>query len=111
MQKEKWLPGFASAETLPTAVFTEPNTGYDLGSLRTGSEGTATTYKVTGQNMDHACSDRTHVRLFLARDDPQTSITKDYRCLGRKRQVMDGKTPSVEGMNRAARNRSVAIAV
>ncbi len=34
-QKEKWLPRFASGETLPTAVFTEPNTGSDLGSLRT----------------------------------------------------------------------------
>src|SRR6056297_737906 len=34
-QKEKWLPRLASAETLPTAVFTEPNTGSDLGALRT----------------------------------------------------------------------------
>ena len=34
-QKEKWLPKIASGEILPTAVFTEPNTGSDLGSLRT----------------------------------------------------------------------------
>ncbi|NRB05057.1 MAG: acyl-CoA dehydrogenase family protein, partial [Rhodobacteraceae bacterium] len=34
-QKAKWLPELASAEKLPTAVFTEPNTGSDLGSLRT----------------------------------------------------------------------------
>ena len=34
-QKAKWLPGLASGEILPTAVFTEPNTGSDLGSLRT----------------------------------------------------------------------------
>ena len=34
-QKAKWLPRLASAETLPTAVFTEPNTGSDLGALRT----------------------------------------------------------------------------
>lgn len=34
-QKEQWLPKIASGEILPTAVFTEPNTGSDLGSLRT----------------------------------------------------------------------------
>jgi (2S)-methylsuccinyl-CoA dehydrogenase len=34
-QKEKYLPRLASGEILPTAVFTEPGTGSDLGSLRT----------------------------------------------------------------------------
>ena len=34
-QKENWLPKLASGEILPTAVFTEPNTGSDLGALRT----------------------------------------------------------------------------
>ncbi len=34
-QKRQWLPKIASGEILPTAVFTEPNTGSDLGSLRT----------------------------------------------------------------------------
>ena len=32
-QKQYWLPKLASGEILPTAVFTEPNTGSDLGSL------------------------------------------------------------------------------
>ena len=31
-QKAKWLPKIACGEILPTAVFTEPNTGSDLGS-------------------------------------------------------------------------------
>src|SRR2546421_727474 len=34
-QKRKWLPKIASGEVLPTAVFTEPNTGSDLASLKT----------------------------------------------------------------------------
>jgi (2S)-methylsuccinyl-CoA dehydrogenase len=34
-QKQHWLPKIASGEILPTAVFTEPNTGSDLASLRT----------------------------------------------------------------------------
>ena len=32
-QKADWLPKLASGEILPTAVFTEPNTGSDLASL------------------------------------------------------------------------------
>lgn len=34
-QKDQWLPGIADGTILPTAVFTEPETGSDLGSLRT----------------------------------------------------------------------------
>ena len=34
-QKEQWLPKIASGETLPTAVFTEPDVGSDLGTLKT----------------------------------------------------------------------------
>ena len=34
-QKADWLPRIASGEVLPTAVFTEPDTGSDLGSVRT----------------------------------------------------------------------------
>ena len=34
-QKAHWLPKIARGEVLPTAVFTEPNTGSDLGSLTT----------------------------------------------------------------------------
>ena len=34
-QKQEFLPKIASGEILPTAVFTEPNTGSDLASLRT----------------------------------------------------------------------------
>lgn len=34
-QKAEWLPRIASGEVLPTAVFTEPDTGSDLGSVRT----------------------------------------------------------------------------
>ncbi|MCL4169385.1 UNVERIFIED_CONTAM: hypothetical protein GTU68_018955, partial [Idotea baltica] len=47
-QKQKWLPQIASGETLPTAVFTEPNTGSDLGSLRTRAVKDGDDWSVTG---------------------------------------------------------------
>jgi (2S)-methylsuccinyl-CoA dehydrogenase len=34
-QKARWLPGIASGTLLPTAVFTEPDVGSDLASVRT----------------------------------------------------------------------------
>src|ERR1700720_1818875 len=47
-QKRKWLPKIASGEVLPTAVFTEPNTGSDLASLKTRAVRDGHTYKVYG---------------------------------------------------------------
>ena len=48
-QKEKYLPKIASGEILPTAVFTEPNTGSDLASLTTRAVRDGDVYRVTGQ--------------------------------------------------------------
>jgi (2S)-methylsuccinyl-CoA dehydrogenase len=47
-QKSKWLPGIASGAVLPTAVFTEPDTGSDLASLRTRAVRDGGVYRVTG---------------------------------------------------------------
>jgi (2S)-methylsuccinyl-CoA dehydrogenase len=47
-QKRKWLPQIASGEVLPTAVFTEPNTGSDLASLKTRAVREGDVYKVYG---------------------------------------------------------------
>lgn len=77
-QKAKWLPRLASGETLPTAVFTEPNTGSDLGSLRTRAVRTAEGWEVTGNKTWITHAARTHVMTLLARTDPDTS---DYRGL------------------------------
>jgi (2S)-methylsuccinyl-CoA dehydrogenase len=48
-QKAKYLPKLATGELLPTAVFTEPNTGSDLASLKTRAVREGDNYKVTGQ--------------------------------------------------------------
>jgi len=78
-QKEHWLPKIASGEILPTAVFTEPNTGSDLGSLRTRAVKNADgDYEVTGNKTWITHAARTHVMTLLARTDPNTS---DYRGL------------------------------
>ena len=77
-QKQKWLPGIASAEILPTAVFTEPNTGSDLGSLRTRAVKDGDDYRVTGNKTWITHAARTHVMTMLARTDPAST---DHRGL------------------------------
>jgi (2S)-methylsuccinyl-CoA dehydrogenase len=47
-QKRKWLPAIASGEVLPTAVFTEPNTGSDLASIKTRAMRDGEYYKIYG---------------------------------------------------------------
>jgi len=72
-QKAKWLPAIASAEILPTAVFTEPNTGSDLGSLRTRAVKDGDTYKITGNKTWITHPVRADLMTLLARTDPETS--------------------------------------
>ena len=78
-QKQQWLPKIAMAEILPTAVFTEPNTGSDLGSLRTRAvKDKNGDYKVTGNKTWITHASRTHVMTLLARTDPDST---DHRGL------------------------------
>ena len=75
-QKAQWLPKIASGEILPTAVFTEPNTGSDLGSLRTRAIKDGDDYRVTGNKTWITHAARTHVMTLLARTDPDTTGTQ-----------------------------------
>ncbi|MBT9384720.1 acyl-CoA/acyl-ACP dehydrogenase [Pseudooceanicola sp. CBS1P-1] len=73
-QKSHWLPRIASGEILPTAVFTEPNTGSDLAALRTRAvKQEDGSYAVTGNKTWITHAARTHVMTLLARTDPATT--------------------------------------
>jgi len=72
-QKEKYLPAIAAGEILPTAVFTEPNTGSDLGSLRTRAVKDGDTYKITGNKTWITHPVRADLMTVLARTDPATN--------------------------------------
>jgi len=90
-QKQKWLPQLASAETLPTAVFTEPNTGSDLGSLRTRAvQDENGDWKVTGNKTWITHASRTQVMTLLARTKPDTT---DHRGLS---MFLAEKTPGTD---------------
>jgi len=89
-QKAQWLPKLASGEILPTAVFTEPNTGSDLGSLRTRAIRVGDDWEITGNKTWITHAARTHVMTLLARTDPATT---DYRGLS---MFLAEKTPGTD---------------
>ena len=90
-QKEHWLPKLASAEILPTAVFTEPNTGSYLGALRTRAvKNEAGDYEITGNKTWITHAARTHVMTLLARTNPDST---DHKGLS---MFLAEKTPGTD---------------
>ena len=99
-QKQKWLPQLASADTLPTAVFTEPNTGSDLGALRTRAvKDDNGDYKVTGNKTWITHATRTQIMTLLARTDPETDNYKGLSMfLAEKKPGTEENPFPTEGM-------------
>ena len=77
-QKQKYLPKIASGEILPTAVFTEPNTGSDLASLRTRATRDGDDYVVSGAKTWITHPVRADLMTLLVRTNPNE---RGYRGL------------------------------
>ncbi len=69
-QRQHWLPKIASGEILPTAVFTEPNVGSDLGSVGTRAVREGEVYKFQGNKTWITHAARADMMTLLARTDP-----------------------------------------
>ena len=99
-QKKKWLPAIASAEILPTAVFTEPNTGSDLGSLRTRAVQNGDTYTITGNKTWITHPVRADMMTLLARTDPNTTNFSGLSMFLAEKPRGDDATPfPADGMS------------
>ena len=80
-QKARWLPAIASGAVLPTAVFTEPNTGSDLGSLRTRAMRDGEFYRVTGAKTWITHGARSDLMTLLVRTDQDAAGYKGLSML------------------------------
>ncbi len=70
-QKQRFLPKIASGDILPTAVFTEPNTGSDLASLRTKAVKDGETWKISGNKTWITHPVRADIMTVLVRTKPE----------------------------------------
>jgi (2S)-methylsuccinyl-CoA dehydrogenase len=70
-QKRKWLPAIAAGEVLPTAVFTEPNTGSDLASIKTRGVRDGKYYKIHGNKTWITHPVRADLMTLLVRTNPK----------------------------------------
>jgi (2S)-methylsuccinyl-CoA dehydrogenase len=77
-QQARFLPGLVSGEIIPTAVFTEPEAGSDLGSLRTRAVRDGDVWRVSGAKTWITHAARADLMTLLVRTDP---ASKDHRGL------------------------------
>ena len=98
-QKERFLPRIASGEILPTAVFTEPNTGSDLASLRTRATKDGEVWRVYGNKTWITHPVRADVMTMLVRTKPDEPGYKGLSILiGEKPRGTDAEPFPVEGL-------------
>ena len=98
-QKQEWLPKIASGEALPTAVFTEPNTGSDLAALKTRAVLDGDVYRVTGQKTWITHPVRADLMTLLARTNPDEPGYRGLSMfLAEKPRGSDAEPFPAEGM-------------
>ena len=99
-QKHHWLPRISSGAGLPTAVFTEPNTGSDLGSLRTRAVRDGAVYRITGAKTWITHAARADLMTLLVRTDPNEPGYKGLSMLlAEKPRGTEGNPFPAEGMS------------
>ncbi len=69
-QQAYWLPKIASGEVLPTAVFTEPDTGSDLGALQTRARLEGDQWIIAGAKTWITHASRSDMMTLLCRTLP-----------------------------------------
>lgn len=98
-QKQKYLPAIANGSILPTAVFTEPNTGSDLASLATRAEKTETGYRLIGNKTWITHGARADMMTLLARSEPDVKGHSGLSMFLAEKPRGDDTTPfPAEGM-------------
>jgi (2S)-methylsuccinyl-CoA dehydrogenase len=92
-QKERWLPKIASGQTLPTAVFTEPNIGSDLASIKTRAVREGGIYRVYGNKTWITHPVRADLMTLLVRTDPKETGHRGLSMLLAEKPRGDDRNP------------------
>ncbi|MGP9821025.1 acyl-CoA dehydrogenase family protein [Salinarimonas sp. NSM] len=92
-QKSRFLPAIASGEILPTAVFTEPNVGSDLASLRTKATLDGEVWRVNGNKTWITHPVRADLMTMLVRTKPEEPGHRGLSILLGEKSRGDDETP------------------
>ncbi len=99
-QKRDWLPKIASGAVLPTAVFTEPDTGSDIASVKTRAIRHGDVYRIHGNKTWITHAARADLMVLLVRTNP---AERGYQglslLLAEKPRGSDDKPFPVAGMS------------
>jgi len=99
-QRQKWLPKIAAGVVLPTAVFTEPNTGSDLASIKTRAVREGDVYKVYGNKTWITHPVRADLMTLLVRTNPKETGHRGLSMLlAEKPRGDDAKPFPAKGMS------------
>jgi (2S)-methylsuccinyl-CoA dehydrogenase len=99
-QQRQWLGRIASGWVLPTAVFTEPNTGSDLASIKTRAVRDGDVYKVYGNKTWITHPVRADLMTLLVRTNPkETGYRGLSMLLAEKPRGDDGNPFPAKGMS------------
>jgi alkylation response protein AidB-like acyl-CoA dehydrogenase len=90
-QKQRYLKKILTAEEIWCQLYSEPNSGSDLASLRTRAEDRGDHYVVNGQKIWTSAGYMAHWGLLLARTDPAVSKHKGISCF-----LISMKQPGVD---------------
>lgn len=90
-QKERWLPGIVSGETMWCQGYSEPNSGSDLASLKTTAKKVGNEYVVNGQKIWTTQAHWADMIFCLVRTDLAVKKQQGISFL-----LIDMKAPGIE---------------